>query len=88
MFTLTGLLGLSRFIALAGVRRLTGLSISHRRLRLIAKLRGGFEPFADRLVGHLSLARNLLGVFADLSLRIGEAVLGVLQCLSRRLLSG
>jgi len=71
--SLTWLLSLARLLALARL-----LVRGGRRLRLIAELRGRFEPFADRLVHHFRLAGDLLGVFADLPLRLSEAVLGVL----------
>lgn len=49
-------------------------------------MRSGFETFMDWLIRHLGLTGNLLCVFTDFSLRIGEAVLGIANSLSRRLL--
>src|SRR5436305_10862771 len=40
----------------------------------------------DRFIRHFRLAGDLLGVFADLALVVGEAVLRSLQSASRRLL--
>ncbi len=88
MLAIAGMFTLPRVLALAGFMRLTGffsltwllalagLLIGAHGLALVAKLRGGFEAFADRLVGDFGLTGDLLGILADLPLGLGEAVLG------------
>lgn len=81
---LTAVLAMLFLPRLAGFGRLTGFLARGVFFRI--QLRGGFEALADRLVRNFGLTRNLLGSFADLSLRLSKCLLGSFERFGGRLL--